>query len=250
MLLKDKVIIVTGASSGIGAAAAVEVARQGARVVLAARREAEGAAVAQRIREGGGQAIFVRTDVSRPADIEALVARTLEEHGRLDGAFNNAGIPGPFAPLADIDVDEYRRLMTVNLDAIFLCMKHEIPAMKRTGGGAIVNCASIMGIVGGPTFSPYTAAKHGVVAMTKVAALDYALDNIRVNAVMPGPVDTEIWSHMKNGQQILEAFIAGVPMKRKASPEEIARPVAFLLSDGASYITGAALPIDGGYVQL
>ncbi|MDC3962014.1 SDR family NAD(P)-dependent oxidoreductase [Polyangium jinanense] len=248
MLLRDKVIIVTGATSGIGEATALEVARQGAKVVLAARREEKGEALAARIRDEGGKALFVRTDVSVPADIEALVARTLQAFERLDGAFNNAGIPGPLGPLADLPVDEYRKLMAVNLDSVLLCMQHEIRAMQKTGGGAIVNCASILGLVGAPTFGGYSTAKHGLIGMTKAAAVDYAAAGIRVNAVLPGPVETEIWNHVNQGEQIFAAFTQGVPMQRYARSEEIARPVVFLLSDWSSYVTGTYLAIDGGYM--
>ncbi|QRN97722.1 SDR family oxidoreductase [Archangium violaceum] len=247
MLLKDKVIIVTGATSGIGAATAVEAARQGARVVLAGRRADRGEELVGQIRASGGQALFVRTDVSQESEIEALVARTVREYGRLDGAFNNAGIPGPLGKLADLPAAEYRQLMTVNLDSALLCMRCEIQAMKKTGGGSIVNCASILGLVAGSGFGAYTTAKHGLLGMTKAAALDYATEGIRVNAVMPGPIETEIWSHIQQGEPVRQAFVDGVPMQRAARSEEVAKPVLFLLSDWSSYITGTALVIDGGY---
>jgi NAD(P)-dependent dehydrogenase (short-subunit alcohol dehydrogenase family) len=247
MQLKDKVIIVTGATSGIGAATAVEAARQGARVVVAGRRADKGEEVVGHIRAHGGQALFVRTDVTQEAEVEALVARTVSEYGRLDGAFNNAGIPGPLGKLADLPPAEYRQLMSVNLDSAFLCMRYEILAMKKNGGGSIVNCASILSHVGGPTFGAYTAAKHGLMGMTKAAALDYATEGIRVNAVLPGPIETELWGHLEHGDPIFNAFIAGVPMQRSARSEEVAKPVLFLLSDWATYITGTALVIDGGY---
>ncbi|KFA90252.1 SDR family NAD(P)-dependent oxidoreductase [Archangium violaceum] len=247
MLLKDKVIIVTGATSGIGAATAMEAARQGARVVLAGRREEKGEALAGYIRANGGHALFVRTDVSKEADIEALVARTVREYDRLDGAFNNAGIPGPLGKLADLPPAEYRQLMTVNLDSALLCMRYEIQAMKKRGGGSIVNCASILGVVSGPGFSAYSSAKHGLLGMTKAAALDYATEGIRVNAVLPGPIETELWGHVDQGEQLRHAFVEGVPMQRAARSEEVARPVLFLLSDWSSYVTGTTLAIDGGY---
>ena len=247
MLLKDKVIIVTGATSGIGAATAMEAARQGARVVLAGRREEKGEALAGHIRANGGHALFVRTDVSKEADIEALVARTVREYDRLDGAFNNAGIPGPLGKLADLPWAEYRQLMAVNLDSALLCMRYEIQAMKKRGGGSIVNCASILGVVSGPGFSAYSSAKHGLLGMTKAAALDYATEGIRVNAVLPGPIETELWGHVDQGEQLRHAFVEGVPMQRAARSEEVARPVLFLLSDWSSYVTGTALAIDGGY---
>ncbi|OJH37582.1 SDR family oxidoreductase [Cystobacter ferrugineus] len=247
MLLENKVIIVTGATSGIGAATAVEAARQGARVVVAGRRADKGEEVVGHIRAQGGQALFVRTDVTREAEVESLVARTVAEYGRLDGAFNNAGIPGPLGKLADIPPAEYRQLMSVNLDSALLCMRHEIAAMKKSGGGAIVNCASILSHVAGPTFGAYASAKHGLLGMTKAAALDYATEGIRVNAVLPGPIETELWSHLEHGDPVFNAFISGVPMQRSARSEEVARPVLFLLSDWATYITGTALAIDGGY---
>ncbi|MCY1075779.1 SDR family NAD(P)-dependent oxidoreductase [Archangium lansingense] len=247
MLLKDKVIIVTGATSGIGAATAVEAARQGARVVLAGRRTDRGEEVVGLIRANGGQALFVRTDVSQEADIEALIARTVREYGRLDGAFNNAGIPGPLGKLAELPAAEYRQLMAINLDSVFLCMRHEIQAMQKTGGGSIVNCASVLGLVAGPGFGAYSSAKHGMLGMTKAAALDYATEGIRVNAVLPGPIETEIWSHVEHGEPIRQGFVDGVPMQRAARSEEVARPVLFLLSDWSTYITGTSLVIDGGY---
>jgi len=247
MLLKDKVIVITGATSGIGAATAMEAARQGAKIVAASRRLDKGEELVARIRAEGGQAIFVRTDVGQEADIEALVGRTLHAYGRLDGAFNNAGIPGPIARLEDLPTQEYRELITINLESIFLCMKHQIPAMREKGGGSIVNCASILGVISGPSFGAYTTAKHGILGMTKAAALDYATAGIRVNTVLPGPIETEIWSHIENGDPIRDAFIAGVPMQRSGKSAEVARPVVFLLSDWSSYITGTSLAIDGGY---
>ena len=173
MLLENKVIIVTGATSGIGAATAVEAARQGAKVVVAGRRADKGEELVGHIRANGGHALFVRTDVTQEAEVEALVARTVREYGRLDGAFNNAGIPGPLGKLADLPLAEYRQLMSVNLDSALLCMRHEILAMKKSGGGAIVNCASILSQVAGPTFGAYVSAKHGLLGMTRAAALDY-----------------------------------------------------------------------------
>ncbi|WP_437675894.1 SDR family oxidoreductase [Sorangium sp. So ce131] len=247
VLLENKVIIVTGATSGIGAAAAIEAARQGAKVVAASRRADRGEEVVARIRAEGGEALFVRTDVTKDDEIEALVASALRAYGRLDGAFNNAGIPGPVGTLEQISADEYRALLGANLDSIFVSMKHEIRAMKETGGGSIVNCSSILGTVGGPSFSPYVTSKHGILGLTKAAAIDYAASGIRVNAVLPGPVSTEIWDHVKNSDPIFQAFIAGTVMGRAASSEEVARPVVFLLSDWASYITGTSLLVDGGY---
>jgi NAD(P)-dependent dehydrogenase (short-subunit alcohol dehydrogenase family) len=247
MLLKDKVIIVTGATSGIGAATALVAAREGAKVVVAGRREDKGKAVVASIREQGGHALFVRTDVTREPEVEALVSRTVSEYGRLDGAFNNAGLPSSISPIASVPAEQYRRLMDANLDSVLTCMRYQIPAMKRTGGGSIVNCASILGIVGGPGFGAYTTSKHALLGLTKSAALDYATEGIRVNAVLPGPVETEIWSHLDNGDQALQAFTSGVPMGRHARSEEVARPVVFLLSDWASYMTGVELIIDGGY---
>lgn len=248
MLLENKVIIVTGATSGIGAATALEAARQGAKVVLAGRREDKGEALAERIRAEGGKALFVRTDVSRAEDIEALVARTLQVFERLDGAFNNAGIPGPVGTFVDVPPEEYRRLMAINLDSVLLCMQHQIRAMRKSGGGSIVNCASILGLVGAPAFSAYSTAKHGLVGMSKAAALDHAAEGIRVNAVLPGPVETEIWNHVNEGEAVFAAFTSGVPMQRYARAEEVARPVVFLLSSWSSYVTGTYLAIDGGYM--
>jgi NAD(P)-dependent dehydrogenase (short-subunit alcohol dehydrogenase family) len=175
--------------------------------------------------------------------------RTLEVFERLDGAFNNAGIPGPVGTFADVPAEEYRKLMTINLDSVMLCMQHQIRAMRRGGGGAIVNCASILGMVGAASFGTYSTAKHGLVGLTRAAALDHAAEGIRVNAVLPGPVETELWEHMDQGEAVFGAFTQGVPMQRYARSEEVARPVVFLLSDWASYVTGTHLAIDGGYLS-
>ncbi len=245
--LKDKVIIITGATSGIGAATALEAAREGATVVLAARREEVGSALVARIREQGGTAMFVRTDVTQEKDLENLVARTVREYGRLDGAFNNAGTLGAVGALDGMSAESYQQLMDLNLRSIFLSMKYEIPELKRRGG-SIVNCSSISGKIGVAGFGVYMTTKLGVIGLTKGAAMDHAAEGIRVNALCPGPVETELWDPFaEQGQQMLHGFGAATPMKRHARPEEIARPAVFLLSDGASYITGTELVVDGGY---
>ena len=249
--LDGKVAIVTGGSSGIGRATAVAFAKQGATVVVAARRTEEGEETVRLAKEAGGEALFLQTDVAKAAEIEALVNKTVETYGRLDYAFNNAGIEGENLPLHEQSVEQFDQLMAINLRGLFLCMKYEIAQMLRQGGGAIVNNSSIVGLVGFPGFSPYIASKHAVMGLTKSAALDYAKLGIRINAVNPGLIATDIivriTENMGDAQTANEQFTNTIPMGRMGSSEEIASSVLFLCSEAASYITGQSLVIDGGY---
>ncbi len=241
-LLNGKAAIITGASRGIGAAGARVFAASGARVVLAARDEKAIGNVAKEILSTGGQAIAVPTDVGDPVSVERLVQRTLDCYGRLDVAFNNAGDGHMPAPLADIKVEDFERAVHVNLTGVFLSMKYEIPAMLKGGGGAIVNMSSNAGLNGVKGIAGYVASKHGIIGLTKTAALDYAQQNIRVNAIAPGPILTDRLKQLKNRDQVMMA----VPLRRIGEPEEMAYTAAWLCSDQASFITGAVIPIDGG----
>ena len=241
--LSGKVAIITGASRGIGAAAARTFAAAGATVVLAARDEQALAAVAENISASGGQALAVPTDVGDPTSVERLVAQTLDAYGRLDAAFNNAGDGHMPTPLADIAVDDFDRVVRVNLKGVFLCMKYEIPAMLK-GGGAIVNMSSTAGLRGVRGIAGYVASKHGIIGLTKAAALDYAAQNIRVNAVAPGPIRTDRISGLS--EEAREPIVRAVPMGRIGRPEEVGTLAAWLCSDQAGFITGATIPIDGG----
>jgi NAD(P)-dependent dehydrogenase (short-subunit alcohol dehydrogenase family) len=243
-LLENKVAIITGASRGIGAAAARTFARAGASVVLAARDEPAMASVAQEIVAAGGQALVVPTDVGDPASVEQLVRRTLETYGRLDAAFNNAGDGHMPTALADIAVDDFDRVLRVNLRGVFLVMKFEIPAMLESGGGAIINMSSTAGLSGVRGIASYAAAKHGIIGLTKSAALDYAQQNIRVNAVAPGPILTDRIRQLR--EEAREPIIRAVPMGRIGQAEEVGALAAWLCSDQAAFLTGAAIPIDGG----
>ena len=241
-LLNGKVAIITGASRGIGAASARIFAASGAKVVLAARDEDATAALAKDILSTGGQAVAVPTDVGDPPSVERLVQRALDVYGRLDVAFNNAGDGHMPTPLADIKVEDFERAVRVNLTGVFLSMKYEIPAMLRSGGGAIVNMSSTAGLNGVKGIAGYVAGKHGIIGLTKTAALDYAQLNIRVNAIAPGPILTHRLKQLKSRDQVASA----VPMRRIGEPEEVAYTAAWLCSEHASFITGAAIPIDGG----
>ncbi len=235
--LDGKVAIITGGSRGIGAASARAFAAEGARVVLAARsRDALEALVAEL---GGEMALAVQTDVTDEASVKALVDAAVKRFGRLDVAFNNAGGGQQPRPLADIPVEDFDRTIATSLRGVFLCMKHEIPAMLATGGGAIVNMSSSAGLGAAQGIGSYVAAKHGVLGLTKTAALDYAEKGIRVNALAPGPIFT---------RPEMEAANVGqwVPMKRMGRPEEVAAAAVWLCSDESSYITGTTLSIDGG----
>jgi NAD(P)-dependent dehydrogenase (short-subunit alcohol dehydrogenase family) len=248
-MLTGKVALITGAASGIGRASAHVFTRRGARVVLADLDREGGEATAAAIREGGGDALFVRTDVSSARDVEALVGAVIERHGRLDCALNNAGIVGALTLLADYPEESWDRVLAVNLKGVFLCMKHEIRQMTRQGGGAIVNTASAVGLVGAPMLAAYAASKHGIVGVTKVAALECATQGIRVNAVCPGAVRTAMLDDMAAKAGYTEDVLRmAEPIGRVAEPEEIAEAAAWLCSSAASFVTGHAMAVDGGWV--
>jgi NAD(P)-dependent dehydrogenase (short-subunit alcohol dehydrogenase family) len=241
-----KSVVVTGAGSGIGRATALAFAEAGARLVIADVDDVLGQETAALAREHGARAEFVHVDVTRSADCATMVARALEAHGRLDVAFNNAGIALPNAPIAEISEADWQRVVSINLTGVFLCMKHEIPAMKRGGGGAIINTASVGGLIGTAGVTAYCASKHGVVGLTKSAALDHIGDGIRINAVCPGGTLTPMLREWFKEPGVEQAALAGTPIGRMADPAEIARAVLFLASPEASFVVGHALVADGG----
>jgi len=243
-LLEGKVAIVTGASRSIGAASARAFAEAGAAVVLAARTEAAIRAIAQDIESKGGKAIAVPTDVTDPESVARLIEQAVAKFGRVDVAFNNAGAGQLPTPLADISFEDFEIGLKANLYGAFLGMKYEIPAMLAAGGGAIVNMSSTAGLQGAPGMGPYAAGKHGVVALTKAAALDYGKRNIRVNAIAPGPIVNEQMSQL--GEERLQQIARFVPLGRVGRVEEVALAAVWLCSDEASFITGAVLSVDGG----
>jgi len=248
----DKVVLVTGASSGIGKATARAFGREGARVVLSARRLEECEQTAAAIRAEGGEALAVRTDVTDPEDIRRLVERTVEAFGRIDGAFNNAGIAGDTGrPTHEHTRENWDQVIAVNLSSVFFSMKYEIDAMLKTGGGSIVNNSSIYGLVGATIgHVPYVASKFGVVGLTETAAIEYAPKRIRVNAVCPGFTRTERMQDIcdTDPERVNRAILPHIPMARLGEMEEIARLVLWLASDEASYVTGQAIAVDGGWV--
>ena len=244
-----KVALVTGAGGGIGRATAIAFAREGARLVASDVEGGGGEETARLVTEAGGAAIHVACDVTRPEEVEALVQAAVDAFGRLDCAHNNAGVEGSYGRTADCDVENFDRTCAVNLKGVYLCLKAEIAHMLgREGGGAIVNTASVAGVEGAKNLPAYVASKHGVMGLTRTAALEYATRGIRVNAVCPGPVRTRMLEAiMEENPRMEPAMIASVPMRRLGKPEEIAEAVVWLCSDRASYVTGQGLVVDGGF---
>ena len=243
-----KVALVTGAGSGIGLATAKAFGEAGASVVLADRREDAVRAAAEGLSASGGKALAVRCDVTDDTQVASMIDRTVSTFGRLDAAFNNAGVIQRRVDTAEISGDEWDRVMAINLRGVWSCMKYELPQMLRNGGGAIVNCSSIGGVIGVPGLAAYHAAKHGVIGLTKTAALEYATRKIRINAVCPGTINTPMAESLTGGDpKILAEFLKDEPIGRIAEPEEVAAAVLWLCSPGASYVVGHALLVDGGY---
>ena len=246
-VLEGKVGLVTGGASGIGRATALLFAREGAKVMVADVSEKGGEDTVRLIRDTGADAIFVKCDVSKAVNVEAMVKKAVDAYGRLDCAFNNAGV-GVIKSTVDCTEEEWDRIISVNLKGVWLCMKYEIIQMLKQGGGAIVNTSSIFGLIGTQGYAAYAASKHGVVGLTKVAALDCALAGIRVNAVCPGGVLTPMFEPVLSDPQLKDSVQKMHPLGRFAKPEEIAEAVLWLCSEAASFVTGVAFPVDGGVV--
>ena len=248
--LEGKAALITGAASGIGRATALLFAEQGARLVLADLDDPGTEETARLAGERGGEGLPVHCDVSDAGQVEAMVAAAVSAYGRLDCAFNNAGIGGTSAPLADYDQAAWDQVLAVNLTGVFLCMQSELRQMVAQGGGVIVNTASVVGVIGYPNLAAYTAAKHGVLGLTRTAAIEYARDGIRVNAVCPGWTETPMVMDQgpapASDPGVHAAIAAMAPMRRLGAPHEIANAVAWLCSDAASFVTGHPLIVDGG----
>jgi len=247
--LDGKVGLVTGGTSGIGRETAVLFAKAGVKIVVAGRREAEGYETVEMIRAAGGDGLFVKTDVSKASEVEALIRKAVEAFGRLDIAFNNAGIEGVWVPIIRQSEEEFDSTMNVNLKGVWLCLKYEIKQMIKQGlGGAIVNMASISGLVGAAGAAAYSASKHGVIGLTKSAALETARSRIRINAVCPGAVETSMADRLFGAPQVHKYVLSCHPIGRFARPSEVAEAVVWMCSDSASFMTGQSLVLDGGFL--
>ena len=244
--MKGKVALVTGGTSGIGRATAVAFAKRGARVVVAGRREQEGQETVRLIRAAGAEGTFVRADVSREPDVRAMVDYAVRMYGRLDLAANNAGAEFT-QPVVEASPEDFRRIFEVNVLGVLLCLKHEIPAMLRAGGGAIVNVSSIAGVIGVPGIAIYGGSKAAVNQITRVAAMEVARQKIRINSVSPAAIETQMFDRFAGSEENKRGFIEAHPVGRIGKPEEVAETIVFLCSDAAGFITGQDLKIDGGF---
>src|SRR5881409_583182 len=245
---EGKVALVTGGGSGIGRATALAFAREGAQVVIGNRNVQRGEETVSMIRDTGGTASFKRTDMLVAAEIEALVDHAVKTYGRLDLAFNNAGVEGELAPMVEQTEANYDAIMNVNVKGVWLSMKYEIPRMLEGGGGAIVNCSSVAGVIGFPGIGIYSASKHAVIGLTKAAALDYSAQGIRVNAVNPAVIDTEMVDRLADGMNVKKDDLTTFhPIGRLGRVEEVAEAVLWLCSSKASFVTGHSMMVDGGF---
>jgi NAD(P)-dependent dehydrogenase (short-subunit alcohol dehydrogenase family) len=248
--LPDKIAIITGGGGGIGRATALRFARKGAKVVISDREVTAGQETARQIEEQGGQALFIKADATQPEEVERLVASTAAQYGGLDIQFNNAGVGNSEVKLTDMSLEEWERVVSINLKGVFLGMKYAIPEMEKRNGGAIINTSSLLGIKGKKYMAPYNASKGGVITLTKNAALEFGKKNIRVNAIAPGVIDTPIVDGWREQPWKWDIISKANALGRIGRPEEIASAVLFLASDEASYITGTTLLIDGGALTL
>lgn len=244
---KDKVALITGAGAGIGRAAALAFAREGAQVVVADVSAEAGKETVRQIQADGAEALFTLVDVSREPSVAAMIDAALATFGRIDCAFNNAGVGGGRKPTHEWSLADFNHILSINLTGLWLCMKHQIPVMLKQKSGAIINNASVAGLRGSPTLAPYVASKHAVLGLTKTAALEYASEGIRINAICPGWTDTAIIQGLKDeGEDVMKRLLHRVPLHRLARPEEIAAAVLWLASDASSFALGQSLILDGG----